>query len=84
MRSSTSTSLRRYSRWPVPDFFGESTGNSALPIAQDVRLHSEQFAYFADFEVQLIRNLRRSGLQRNICHLPFVILTQSVVNVTRQ
>ena len=33
-----------------------------LPIPQHVRLDAEQFAHFADLEVQLIRDLRRTGL----------------------
>ena len=33
-------------------------GKLRLPVAQDVGLDAEQFAHLADFEVQLIRNLR--------------------------
>src|SRR5271157_4430837 len=61
---------------------GRQNRELGFPIAQDVRLDSQELAYLADLEVQLIRDLRGSGLQRYIRHEPSAILAHSVAIVT--
>src|SRR4029077_7176713 len=38
------------------------TGKLSLPVAQNIGLHGQQLAHFTDLKVQLVRDLRSSGL----------------------